>query len=77
MSRKKNNEFPSPDVEGPFCKMSRIVQMEQFNMITTALGKDSPFHGRSNIKGLAYIKEMTLAELQENSRSLMNAAIGV
>ena len=68
----RDAEFPSHEIDGPFCRMSRRVQQDQFAMIATALGlpKDT------STKGMAYIKEMSLRELQDRSRSLREATVG-
>ena len=62
----RDAQFPSPEIEGPFCKMARKVQCEYFEVIRTCLGRDwfwnhpSP-HIRAT-RGLVFLKEMTVHE---------------
>eukprot|EP00397_Hematodinium_sp_SG-2012_P008364 GEMP01008423.1.p1 GENE.GEMP01008423.1~~GEMP01008423.1.p1 ORF type:complete len:804 (+),score=214.74 GEMP01008423.1:75-2486(+) len=71
----KDAEFPSHEVEGPFCDMARKVQTEQYHVLSTCLGSEW-FHEHESpliraTRGLVYFKEMNVQELSEWSRSLM------
>merc|ERR1719409_1594457 len=70
----KTAEFPAHELEGPFCDMSRKVQVEQYKMIKTCLGaewfNENPSALIRGTRGLVFLKEMDLAELTQYSRGL-------
>merc|ERR1711904_26524 len=70
----KKAEFPAHEIEGPFCDMSRRVQVEQYRMIRTCLGaewfNENPSAMIRGTRGLVFLKEMDLQELTQYSRGL-------
>jgi glucosamine-6-phosphate deaminase len=70
----RDAQFPAYEIEGPFCKMSRKVQTEQYEMVKTCLGREWFQEHRSPLiratRGLVFLKEMTVGELQQSSREL-------
>lgn len=70
----RDAEFPAYEIQGPFCAMSQRVQVEQFAMIETCLGYEW-FHKHPSplvraTRGLVFLREMSLAELLQESRAL-------
>jgi len=74
----RDAEFPAHEVQGPFCEMSRRVQVEQYDKIETCLGYEW-FHKHTSpliraTRGLVFLREMTLEELSGASRALRRQA---
>jgi len=70
----RDAEFPAYEIQGPFCAMSQRVQVEQYDMIETCLGYEW-FHNHPSpliraTRGLVFLREMSLAQLNEESRAL-------
>jgi len=70
----RDAEFPAYEIQGPFCAMSQKVQVEQYDMIETALGYEW-FHNHDSpliraTRGLVFLREMSLQQLLEESRAL-------
>jgi glucosamine-6-phosphate deaminase len=71
-------EFPAYEIQGPFCKMSQKVQVEQYGMLETCLGYEW-FHKHQSpliraTRGLIFLKEMSVSELLSESRALRKQA---
>jgi len=71
-------EFPAYEIQGPFCAMSQKVQVEQYAIIETCLGYDW-FHNHPSpliraTRGLVFMREMPLADLLKESRTLRQQA---
>jgi len=70
----RDAEFPAYEIQGPFCDMSQRVQVQQYDMIETCLGYDW-FHKHPSpliraTRGLVFLREMSVAELLNESRAL-------
>jgi glucosamine-6-phosphate deaminase len=73
----KDASFPSHELDGPFCELARKIQTQQYQTLKVCLGRDW-FHEHPNAmiratRGLVYIREMSLDELYEHSRTLRRA----
>lgn len=74
----KNASFPSYEHDGPFSELAQKIQVEQYQMIKTCLGREW-FHEHPSpliraTRGLVFLKEMTLPEFYEKSRRLRQLA---
>jgi glucosamine-6-phosphate deaminase len=69
--------FPSPEHDGPFSELAQKIQVEQYGMIKTCLGKDfflkHPHPRLRAARGMIFLKEMSLAEFNAKVRALKNA----
>jgi len=77
----RDAEFPAYEIQGPFCAMSQRVQVEQYEMIETCLGYDW-FHKHPSpmiraTRGLVFLREMSVADLIQESRALRKQAENV
>jgi len=70
--------FPSHEHDGPFCELARKIQVEQYQLLKTCLGREwfheSPSAMIRATRGLVFLREMDVAELHERSRELKHAA---
>ena len=66
--------FPSPEHDGPFCELAQKIQVEQYAMLKTCLGKDfflRNAHPRLRAaRGMIFLKEMSLPEFHAKVREL-------
>jgi glucosamine-6-phosphate deaminase len=66
--------FPSYEHDGPFSELAQKIQVEQYGMIKTCLGKDfflKHEHPRLRAaRGMIFLKEMDLAEFFQKVREL-------
>ena len=66
--------FPSYEHDGPFVDLAQKVQVEQYQMMKTLLGKEYFYENPSpqirSTRGLIYLKRMTLDEFFERSSEL-------
>jgi glucosamine-6-phosphate deaminase len=66
--------FPSYEHDGPFSELAQKIQVEQYAMIKTCLGKEffqSHAHPRLRAaRGMIFLKEMTLPQFYEKVRAL-------
>lgn len=66
--------FPSYDHDGPFSELAQKIQVEQYAMIKTCLGKDfflRHSHPRlRGARGLIFLKDMSLDQFYEKVREL-------
>lgn len=69
--------FPSYEHDGPFCELAQKIQVEQYRMLKTCLGREFFYeHGSALIRatrGFVFLKRMSLDELQLHSRELRRA----
>merc|ERR1740121_1270176 len=70
----RDAEFPAHEIQGPFCDMSQLVQVQQYGMIQTCLGYEW-FHKHPSpliraCRGLVFLREMSLSQLLQESRAL-------
>jgi glucosamine-6-phosphate deaminase len=73
-SSQREASFPSPDHDGPFCELAQKIQVDQYRMVKTCLGRDYFYEHPSALiratRGLAFLKQMTPAELYSHAREL-------
>lgn len=73
--------FPSYEMDGPFSKLARKVQVKQFEQIKTFLGEDffvhHEDHGLRACRGIVYLRQMALAEFYTKSAELKQVAEAV
>lgn len=69
--------FPSYEHDGPFSELAQKIQVEQYAMVKTCLGKDFFLHHSHprlrGARGLIFLKEMSLDEFYEKVRELKKA----
>jgi glucosamine-6-phosphate deaminase len=70
--------FPSYEMDGPFSKLARKIQVKQFEQVKTFLGEDffvnNEDHGMRACRGIVYLSEMALPEFYSKSRELRQVA---
>ncbi len=70
----KDASFPSWEFDGPFSRLAQRIQVEQYQVIRTCLGKDYFLNHESkrvrSAKGMIFLKEMNLEEFFSHSRQL-------
>jgi len=66
--------FPSFEFDGPFCRLARKIQVDQYLKIKTCLGRDFFItNGHPRLRathGLVFLKELTAAEFYDHSMTL-------
>lgn len=66
--------FPSHEHDGPFSELAQKIQVEQYGMIKTCLGKDfflKHDHPRLRAaRGMIFLREMNLEEFYHKVREL-------
>jgi len=70
--------FPSYEHNGPFSELAQKIQVEQYQMMKTVLGReffyDSSDSRTRSTRGLIFLKKMCLEEFFEHSRALKKSA---
>jgi glucosamine-6-phosphate deaminase len=70
----KDASFPSYEHDGPFSELAQEIQVEQYQMLKTCLGREFFNEHRSALlrasRGFVFIKSMNLDELYQHSREL-------
>jgi glucosamine-6-phosphate deaminase len=70
----KDASFPSYEYDGPFSDLAQHIQVEQYQMLKTCLGREFFNEHRSALlratRGMVFIKSMSLDELYEHSRQI-------
>jgi glucosamine-6-phosphate deaminase len=70
--------FPSHEHKGPFTELSQRIQVEQYEMLSTALGQEYFYEHESALiratRGLAFVRTMGLEEFYSFSRDLKRRA---
>ena len=70
----KEASFPSYEHDGPFPELAQKIQVEQYQMLKTCLGREFFYEHSSALfraaRGLVFLKEMSLEELYSHSREL-------
>ncbi|MDX9754483.1 MAG: glucosamine-6-phosphate deaminase [bacterium] len=74
----KEASFPSYEYDGPFCDLAQAIQVNQYQILKTCLGREW-FHQNPSpliraTRGMTFVKEMTLEEFHQHSRSLRAVA---
>jgi glucosamine-6-phosphate deaminase len=70
----KNASFPSYTHDGPFCELAQQIQVEQYQMLKTCLGRawfaehSSPLI--RGARGFVYLREMNVQDFRQTARSL-------
>ncbi|MCK5571243.1 MAG: glucosamine-6-phosphate deaminase, partial [Bacteroidetes bacterium] len=66
--------FPSYEHDGPFSELAQQIQVSQYQMVKTCLGKDfflNNDHPRLRAaRGMIFLKEMSLVDFYEKVRKL-------
>ena len=70
----KDASFPSYEYDGPFSELAQKIQVEQYNMLKTCLGRSFFYEHPSALmratRGMVFIKEMSLEDFYTHSREL-------
>jgi glucosamine-6-phosphate deaminase len=74
----KDASFPSYEYDGPFSELARKIQVEQYQMLKTCLGRAFFYEHQSALiratRGFVFLKEMDLDEFELHSRALRRYA---
>ncbi len=74
----RNASFPSYEHDGPFCELAQNIQVQQYQMLKTCLGREwfaeHPSPLIRAMRGLVFMREMSLPEFRETARALRKAA---
>ena len=74
----KEASFPSYEHKGPFSELSQKIQVQQYEMLSTALGRSFFYEHESALiratRGFAFIRIMDLEEFYTFSRDLKRRA---
>jgi glucosamine-6-phosphate deaminase len=69
--------FPSYEHDGPFCELAQKVQVEQYQMLKTCLGREWFYEHPSALiratRGFVFLKRLSLEQLYSHSRELRRA----
>ncbi len=69
-----NASFPSWEYDGPFHRLGQRIQVDQYNIVRTSLGKEFFLEHDSKrvraAKGMIFLKELTLEEFYKHSIEL-------
>ena len=70
--------FPSYEHDGPFSALAQRIQVEQFQMLKTCLGREWFADHRSPLirgaRGFVFLRDMDLDEFSSTARRLRRAA---
>ena len=70
----KDASFPSHEYDGPFSRLAQKIQVEQYQMLKTCLGREFFNEHRSALlratRGMVFMKSMSLEQLYQHSREL-------
>ncbi len=73
----KEASFPSYEYDGPFCDLAQKIQVEQYQMLKTCLGREWFYEHSSPLiratRGFVFLNEMSLNEFFTHSRELQKA----
>jgi glucosamine-6-phosphate deaminase len=74
----RDASFPSYEHDGPFSELAQKIQVEQYQILKTCLGRDFFYEHSSALiratRGMVFIKCMRLEELYQHSRELQKWA---
>ena len=77
----RDASFPSYEHKGPFCELSQRVQVSQYEILATCLGRDYFYSHESPLiratRGFVFVRTMTTAEFFQYSRELRRLAENV
>lgn len=70
--------FPSYEHDGPFSELAQKIQVEQYQMLKTVLGREFFYDNKDSrtrsTRGVIFLKKMSLEEFFEHSRVLKKSA---
>jgi glucosamine-6-phosphate deaminase len=73
--------FPSYEHDGPFCELAQQIQVQQYQMLKTCLGREWFTEHPSPLircaRGFVFLREMNLDEFRTSARDLRQAAEAV
>jgi glucosamine-6-phosphate deaminase len=73
----KEASFPSYEHDGPFCELAQKIQVEQYQMLKTRLGREYFYEHPSALiratRGFVFLKPLSLEQLYSHSRELRRA----
>jgi len=73
----KDASFPSYEHDGPFSELAQAIQVEQYQMLKTCLGREFFNEHHSALlratRGMVYLKRMDLNEFYNRSRELQKS----
>lgn len=74
----RHASFPSYAHDGPFCELAQRIQVEQYHMLKTCLGRawfaDHSSPTIRGARGFVFLREMDIHEFRQTARSLRRAA---
>jgi len=74
----KEASFPSFEHDGPFCELAQEIQVDQYQMLKTCLGRAWFAEHASPLirgaRGFVYLREMDMQEFSQTARCLRRAA---
>ncbi len=74
----KEASFPSYEHDGPFCELAQAIQVDQYQMLKTCLGRAWFAEHASPLirgaRGFVYLREMDMPEFRQTARCLRKAA---
>jgi glucosamine-6-phosphate deaminase len=74
----RDASFPSYEHDGPFCELAQQIQVNQYQMLKTCLGREWFAEHPSALiratRGIVFLREMTLDEFRHSARHLRQAA---
>jgi glucosamine-6-phosphate deaminase len=74
----KEASFPSYEHDGPFCELAQAIQVDQYQMLKTCLGRAWFAEHASPLirgaRGFVYVREMDMQEFRQTARHLRRAA---
>jgi glucosamine-6-phosphate deaminase len=74
----KEASFPSYEHDGPFCELAQSIQVDQYQMLKTCLGRAWFAEHASPLirgaRGFVYLREMDMQEFRQTARCLRRAA---
>lgn len=73
----KDASFPSYEHDGPFPELAQKIQVEQYEKLSTVLGRDFFYEHPSPLmratRGFVFLRDMSLDEFYAHSRELRRA----
>ncbi|RMD92305.1 MAG: hypothetical protein D6813_06165 [Calditrichaeota bacterium] len=70
----KDASFPSYEYDGPFSELAQKIQVEQYQMLKTCLGREFFNEHKSALiratRGMVFLKQLSLNEFYQHSREL-------
>ena len=74
----RDASFPSYEHDGPFCELAQQIQVQQYQMLKTCLGREwfaeHPSALIRGTRGLVFLREMNLDEFGQTARQLRESA---